>query len=154
MKALPESTAVSPDRWTLIRDVAVLQVKLLIDGVRDLVLVPASLIAGLVSLVRSRDGRPGPEFYNLINIGRQSEHWINLFGAMRNAPPDAVTDVHFADMDLDDIVSRVEHFVVDEYRRGGVTAQAKARMDQALRALRQRRSTSRRDDDSSQPGGG
>jgi hypothetical protein len=30
------------------------------------------------------------------------------------------------------MVSRVESYVVDEYRRGGVTAQAKERLDKAL----------------------
>jgi uncharacterized protein (DUF4415 family) len=37
---------------------------------------------------------------------------------------------------MDDIVSRVESFVVDEYKRGGVTAQTKSRIDEALRKLR------------------
>ena len=36
------------DRWTLIRDVAVLQVKLIVDGLRDFILVPISLVAGLI----------------------------------------------------------------------------------------------------------
>lgn len=128
----------SPQRteyWLLIRDVGVLQVKLVVDGLRDLVLVPASLIAGVVSLIRSKDGKPGPQFYRLIAIGKKSEHWINLFGAIRNAPMNIADDVSFGDLDIDDIVSRVETFVVDEYRRGGVTRQAKARIDKALGAM-------------------
>ena len=43
------------DRWSLIRDVAVLQLKLIVDGLRDLVLVPASLVAGIISLVSGED---------------------------------------------------------------------------------------------------
>ena len=43
------------DRWTLIRDIAVLQVKLIFDGLRDFILVPVSLIAGIISLVRAGD---------------------------------------------------------------------------------------------------
>ena len=39
----------APGRWTLIRDVAVFQVKLVFDGMRDVVLLPISLIAGIVS---------------------------------------------------------------------------------------------------------
>lgn len=38
--------------------------------------------------------------------------------------------------DLDALVSRVETFLVNEYNNGGVTAQAKARMDAALDPLR------------------
>lgn len=135
MEAPAEESHQRPEYWLLIRDVGVLQVKLVVDGLRDLVLVPASLIAGVVSLIRSKDGKPGPQFYRLIAIGKKSEHWINLFGALRNAPMNIADDVSFGDVDIDDIVSRVETFVVDEYRRGGVTRQAKARIDKALGAM-------------------
>jgi hypothetical protein len=125
--------------WTLIRDVAVLQVKLLVDGLRDLILVPASLIAGVISLSKTKDGVPGTEFYTLVGVGKQSERWINLFGAYKNAPPEVTEQNHFGDADIDDIVSRVESFVVDEYKRGGVTAQARDRMNKAMDAMRRRR---------------
>ena len=135
----PENNDSRPDHWTLIRDVAVLQAKLLVDGLRDIILMPASLIAGIVSLAKTENGKPGPEFYTLIDVGRQSERWINLFGAMQNAPPDIVRDNHFGDADIDAIVSRVETFVIDEYKRGGITAQAKARIDKAMEAMQGRR---------------
>lgn len=122
--------------WDLVRDVSVFQVKLVIDGVRDLLLVPASLIAGLISLVKSEDGSPGPQFYEVISIGQQSEHWINLFGALRNAPAGVETENRFGDTDVDDLIARVENFVADEYRRGGVTAQARQRIAEVLAAIR------------------
>ena len=139
MTLLPESDNKLPPTWTLIRDIAVLQVKLLADGLRDLVLLPASLIAGLVSLVKTQDGKPGPQFYTLVGVGRQSERWINLFGAFKNAPPEVVEQNHFGDSDIDNIVSRMESFLVDEYKRGGVTTQAKDRIDKALNAMQRRR---------------
>jgi len=139
MNLLPESNDNHPPLWTLIRDIAVLQVKLLVDGARDLILVPASLIAGIVSLARSKDGKPGPEFYTLIGVGKQSERWINLFGAFKNAPPEVIEQNRFGDADMDQIVSRVESFVVDEYKRGGVTAQAKERIEKAMEAMQRRR---------------
>jgi len=138
MELLPESDANHPPLWTLIRDIAVLQVKLVVDGLRDLILVPASLIAGIMSLAKSKDGQPSPEFYSLVSVGKQSERWINLFGAIRNAPPEIVEQDHFGTADIDDIVSRVETFVVDEYKRGGVTAQARDRMNEAMEKMRRR----------------
>jgi hypothetical protein len=137
MNELPEDTA-SPDVRTLVRDVAAFQFKLIVDGLRDLVLVPASLVAGLVSLVSSKDGVPGPQFYHLLGVGKQSEHWINLFGALRNAPPDMEQPQPFADSDMDDILGRIETFVVDEERRGGITAQARERLQKTLRGLQDR----------------
>ena len=125
-------------QWTLFRDLAVLQVKLLVDGFRDLVLLPASIIAAVLSMMSSKNGRPGPQFYNLLVVGKQSEHWINLFGALKSAPNDLDHSAAFGGVDIDDIVSKVETFVVAEYKRGGVTAQAKSRIDQALRSLQRK----------------
>lgn len=124
-----------PDRWTLLRDLAVLQVKLLVDGFRDLVLVPASLIAGIISLVKGTKDRPGPQFYQLIGVGKQSEVWINLFKAYEHAPPEVKQEYSFGVANMDEIVDKFESFVVDEYQRGGVTKQAKERIDKALNAI-------------------
>ncbi len=123
-----------PDRWMLIRDVAVFQVKLIFDGLRDLILVPVSLIAGIVSLVKGGES-PGSEFYDLLKVGRRSERWINLFGAASHYHGPPSEEEKFAVEDIDVMVSRVESFVVEEYRKGGVTAQAKERLDTALDLL-------------------
>ena len=45
----------------------------------------------------------------------------------------------FPDTDLDDIVGRVEAFVIDEERRGGLTAQARERLERVLSGLQNRR---------------
>jgi hypothetical protein len=131
---LPENSD-HPDRWTLLRDLAVLQVKLLVDGFRDLVLVPASLIAGIISLVKGTRDRPGPQFYQLIGVGKQSEVWINLFKAYEHSPPEVKQEYSFGVANMDEIVDKFESFVVDEYQRGGVTRQAKERIDKALNAI-------------------
>ena len=121
-------------RWTLIRDIGVLQLKLIVDGLRDLVLVPISLVAGVVSLAKSGRGG-GTEFYDLLRLGRKSERWINLFGAADNSPSVEDEDVEFSNADIDGLVSRVESFVIDEYRKGGVTKQAKVGLDKAIDSL-------------------
>jgi hypothetical protein len=46
-----EASSSASSRWHLIRDVAVFQLKLGLDALRDLVLSPISLIAGIVDLV-------------------------------------------------------------------------------------------------------
>ena len=144
MNALPEESKDNVDRWTLVRDIGVLQVKLVVDGLRDLLLVPASLIAGLMSLLSADRQRPGPYFYQLLDLGKQSEHWINLFGALQNAPPDLRQVDPFPKADMDELVGRLETFMIDEHKRGGITAQAKNRFDTALNAFRQKRGEYRR----------
>jgi len=143
MMEAPENTEQRPDRWTLARDIAVLQVKLLVDGLRDILLVPASLAAGLVSLFSSEQGRPANYFYQLLDLGKQTERWINLFGALRNAPADVRQVEPFPDADIDDLVGRLETFMVDEHKRGGLTAQAQERMGKVVRAMQRGRKPDR-----------
>ena len=130
-----QSDTVDIDRWTMIRDMAVLQVKLIVDGLRDFLLVPASIVAGIVSLLSNEDGKPGTQFYRLLYLGKRSERWINLFGAIDNAPKELAGPNGDDDMSFDDLVSRLEGYVVDEYKRGGVTSQAKQRIDKAIDAI-------------------
>lgn len=127
------------ERWTLIRDTAVLQVKLIVDGLRDFLLVPASLIAAVVSLVTAKDGKPGPQLYRLLAVGKRSEEWINLFGAYKHSPEEFPHEDPFSDMNIDELVVRVESYVVDEYKRGGMTTHAKGQIDKALNAIQRRR---------------
>ena len=135
-----------PGRWAMLRDMLVLQVKLIVDGIRDFLLVPASLVAAIVSLVDSRDGKPGPQFYQLVAMGKQSEHMIDLFSAANNAPESVRREYDLGNLNVDDLVDRVESFVVDEYQKGGVTAQAKDQIDRALDMLRRRRGDSEASD--------
>ena len=137
MNELPETTE-PPGRRTLVRDVLVFQFKLIVDGLRDFFLVPVAFFAGLLSFFNARDGVPGPHFYSLLQLGKQSEEWIDLFGAMRNAPPEIRNHVRFPDENMDQILERIETFVVDEEKRGGITAQARERLERALRGFQNR----------------
>ncbi len=141
MNDVPQTNSKTSDRRTLARDIAVLQVKLLVDGLRDLLLVPASLVVGLVSLFSNENGRPAPYFYQLLDLGKQTEHWINLFGALENAPPDIRQIEPLPDADIDHLVGRLETFMVDEHNRGGLTAQAQERMGKVIRAMRRGRNS-------------
>jgi hypothetical protein len=130
----------SSEQWSLVRDAAVLQVKLVVDGLRDLVLVPTSIVAAILSLLSSKQGHPGPQFDQLMALGKRSERWIDLFGthgSTRAAGPES------EEANLDAFVNRMESYVVDEYKRGGLTRQAKERVDKALNALHKKESTNK-----------
>ncbi len=139
MEIDPEKKEAGLERWTMLRDLGVLQIKLIVDGLRDIVLVPLSLVAAVISIASGKDGRPGPQFYQLLAWGKQSEVWINLFGAVKNAPEEMEQTIPFRDKDIDDIVGRLESFVVDEVKRGGVTTQAKERLDKLLDAVQRKK---------------
>jgi len=70
-------------RGGLVWQVLLLQLKLVVDGIRDLVLVPISLVAGLLGLVIGGD-HPEKYFKKVLTFGRQTEIWINLFGQRKH----------------------------------------------------------------------
>ncbi len=106
-------------RAELMRETALLQIKLLADGFRDAVLIPVSLIAALIGLLRGGDN-PDREFRRVIKLGRRSERWINLFGKQR-----PLGKPHPADS-LDNVLGRVESAIVKQYRKGQTTAKDQA----------------------------
>jgi hypothetical protein len=134
-------------RWQLFRDLAVFQAKLLVDGLKDLVLSPVSLVAALVGLVLDRR-EPGRSFYMVLRWGHGFDRWVNLFGASQRALPPA-SEPHAAEPapssiaspreGLDAYVAGLERVLVEQYRRGGLTAKAKDAIDQALDGLQTRK---------------
>ena len=110
------------DRWELIRDALTFQVKLAIDGLRDLLLLPLSAAGAFLNLLGVR-GTP-IDFYRLVRWGKMTERKINLFGAARrSAKPRS---------EIDGLVVKLERLLVDQYKRGGVTANAKDAIDRIL----------------------
>ena len=122
-----------PDRWTLIRDAAVFQLKLAVDGLRDFIMMPIAFGVAILDLLNVGP-RAGRQFYDLLNIGKRTEHWINLFGATEHAEALPAT----TSPGIDSLVQKMEKLVVQEYERGGITASAKSAVDRVLDGLTDR----------------
>lgn len=112
-------------RAELIREAAVLQLKLLADGLRDAALIPVSLLAALIGLLRGGED-PGREYRQVIKLGRRSERWINLFGHQR-----PLGRAHPAGS-LDTILNQVEDVVMEQYRKGRSTDETRTAIREAL----------------------
>lgn len=106
-------------RFPVLRDVLVFQGKLLIDGLRDIVLSPLSLLAALVDLIVPGDDG-GRRFYAVVRLGRRTEDWINLFGAADRCNSDADPQ------GVDILVAQLENLVRDQDRRAEVRDKAAA----------------------------
>ncbi|WOF74846.1 hypothetical protein QMT40_002505 [Parvibaculaceae bacterium PLY_AMNH_Bact1] len=120
------------DRWTLMRDVTVFQGKLILDGLRDLLLSPISIAAALIGIIGGGD-RPGRQFYDLLYLGKRSEKWINLFGAASHVSPPAFDKEDSESVDA--LVDRLETVARRQYEKGGLTQNAKDAVDRALDAV-------------------
>lgn len=137
--AVPEPD-VHAQRWKLVRDLAVFQTKLLVDGLKDLVLAPIALMAAVLGILMYRDD-PGRPFRALLHWGHGFDRWVNLFGiadprALPAADGDSTREA--ASPGLDAYVQKVERALTDEVRRGGLTAKAKDAIDRALDSLHDR----------------
>lgn len=136
-------------RWALIRDLLVFAGKAALEAFRDLALIPVGLVAGLAGLLfHPRD----PEFLfrEVLRLGDRFDRFVDLFGAdraRRRGDPEVAAE----GPSFDALVGRVERVLVEQHRRGGVTAQAKEAVDRALDTL-QRRPGSGPADEPSHPG--
>ena len=132
---LPPSTtprANPDDRWNFLRDVVVFQIKLLLDNLRDLVLMPVSLVAALIDLV-SRGEREGALFYKVLRWGAHSEEVIDVYSAIEHhAPGDFKVSPNYT---VDGVIARLESVLKREVEKGGTAASIKAAMDRAIDQL-------------------
>jgi hypothetical protein len=113
-------------RSRLIRETAVLQLKLLADGIRDAILIPLSIVAALLGLVEG--GKNCDEkFRRVVKLGRRSERWINLFGEQQPL------DVSHPAGSIDSILNQVESVVLDQYRKGRSAAETRAAVREAMK---------------------
>lgn len=71
-------------RWVILRDLAIFQAKLFLDGAKDVVLAPLSLAAALLDLLLPGP-RPGHRFYGVMRLGERFDSWLSLFGAADKA---------------------------------------------------------------------
>jgi hypothetical protein len=111
----------------LLRRLVVFQLKLAVDGLRDVVLSPLSLVAVLWGVLFSPRDRSAP-FGALLRFGRRTDDWIDLFELRRRVP-----DAEAAGADA--LVDAVERMLREEYERGGGLAGLQARL-KGLRGAR------------------
>jgi hypothetical protein len=128
-----EQFATQPARWQLLRDVAVFQLKLLLDALRDFVMSPLSLMAVAIDLL-GRSAGTGTNFHRVLELGRTTDRWINLFGPPRSLHRPGRDEVTF-----DRFVAQVESLIRDEYERGGMPASAKEAIDRSLHMISRNR---------------
>lgn len=119
MTSIPDAEssppAERPDNATIIRDALVLQVKLVFDGLRDAILIPVSFVAAIISILLP-GGKRGLLFYDVVQAGRRSERWINLFVAADRVYPASGEGETLAG--LDELLEQVEGQLRSQSRPG------------------------------------
>lgn len=118
-------------RFPVLHDVIKFQVKLFIDGLRDLLISPVSIFAALIDLlVPGDDG--GKRFYAVVRFGRRTEQWINLFGAADRSSTET------PEQGVDVMLAELEALVSDPMQRDEARARARAIIERLKRGARRK----------------
>ena len=96
-----------------VRDFAIFQLKLLIDGLKDGAVFTVSFVAFAVDLVFRRHGRRR-FFYKVMRISEKLDLWLNLHGAAEGAESDSDGLFGQSKAGSDTMLGRIEQMV-----RGG-----------------------------------
>ena len=119
-----ESENQEQPHWRLLRDVLAFQFKLALDALRDLALSPVSIVAAIAGLVNPEKD-PERYFRRLMQFGRRTDHWINLFDS----------NDHETQVSSDLVVKKVEDIVRGKYQQGGIVRDIKEGTDDLLEKL-------------------
>lgn len=98
-------------RSEVIRDAFVIQLKLIVDGVRDLLLMPLVVFATISGLI-IHNKQPGRYLYRLLSYGKATEKWIGLFD---EAEKDVLEPLDFKDNSLDELVKKTQAAFESKY---------------------------------------
>jgi hypothetical protein len=77
-------TTTGRTRWVILRDLGIFQIKLVLDGAKDIFLAPLSLTAAVLDLVFP-GAQPGHRFYAVMRVGERFDRWLSLFSAADKA---------------------------------------------------------------------
>lgn len=102
-------------RSVTLRDFAIFQLKLALDGLKDLVVFQLSIGAVILDFIAGRGKRPRL-FYSVMRVSERFDAWLNLHGAMQRLDEDNSEDGLFgaSEAGSDSLIGQIEQLV-----RGG-----------------------------------
>ena len=102
-------------RGVTFRDFAIFQLKLFLDGLKDIVVFNVSIVAMVIDLLTGRGSRPRL-FYSVLRASERFDAWLNLHGVIERMDADGGEDGLFgaSEAGSDSLVGRLE-----QWARGG-----------------------------------
>jgi len=104
----PSTDVVFPEyasRWKLARDLGVFELKLAVDGIKDLIMAPLALAAFVADMVMPRESR-GVFLRAALRIGERFESWLNLYSLKRHGGARTILDEGGSDIIVDYLESK------------------------------------------------
>lgn len=102
-------------RAVTLRDFAIFQIKLAVDGFKDMVVFGLSIGAILLDFISGRGRRPRL-FYSVVRVSERFDAWLNLHGVVQRLDETQSPDGFFgaSEAGADSLIGQIEQLV-----RGG-----------------------------------
>lgn len=117
----------------------IFQLKLGLDALRDIILSPIAIIALIIDLILSLEGK-NSLFNQLMHFGRLSDQWINLFNAhcdplSKHGENNSYNGGHVS---VDELLAQIGDIVKEQQSKGKLSDNAKAKIDGYLAKMKNR----------------
>lgn len=123
------------ERWPLIRQAIVFQVKLGLDALRDILMSPVSIVLVVTDIVMANNHQQS-YFIRLMRLGKKSDHWINLFGVdLPNTEPEDNKEA--ADSNVDYWFTKIEEVIKEQQVDGKLSQSGKEKLQQYFGRINQ-----------------
>ena len=111
----PKAPMTVTGRKVTLRDFAIFQLKLALDGLKDLVVFQVSIVAVVLDFIAGRGQRPRL-FYSVVRASERWDRWLNLHGVMERLEEGESDDGFFgaSEAGADSLIGQIEELV-----RGG-----------------------------------
>jgi hypothetical protein len=117
---------VSRQQRVILRDLIIFQIKLFLDGLKDVALAPLSLLAAMIDLLLPGKA-PGHRFYAVMGVGEKFDRWLNLFGATDRVSASTGGLFGASRTGSDGLVNRIEELFTGAGTPGGAAGAAQSR---------------------------
>ncbi len=109
--ALKKLTPKQKEGAVVLRDLAVYQVKLIVDGLKDLAMIWVSIGAAVLDVIRPTEQR-GRRFYATMRAAERFDRWLNLYGASETAAEDEEGLFGASRAGADSLLGKLEEMVL------------------------------------------
>lgn len=112
---MTDDPMVATSRGVTARDFLIFQLKLGLDGLKDVVVFNVSIVAVVLDLISGR-GRRRRLFYSVVRWSERFDHWLNLHGVAERLESEGGDDGFFgaSESGSDSLLGKLE-----EWTRGG-----------------------------------
>jgi hypothetical protein len=109
---MPNKPMTVTSRNATLRDFAIFQIKLALDGLKDLVAFNLSIVAIILDFISGRGKRPRL-FYSVVRASERFDRWLNLHSVVLRMDERGSDEGLFggADEDDDSIVGEIERMI-------------------------------------------